>query len=415
MISSALAPRYDVVDFQVSGLEVRRTARAVAFLQPVQRRLVRSVWRELAQVGTARYVRAVRSFVEQTQFVAHPALDKLSSLLRDVDTDPVTLQVLSCDAGRRAAAKGVKHDVSGVRTGGDDPAEQGKRLLRRVADALFGARVDWRDIGPKVGDSLTWHFVKEALQLRHPTLGVNPTFYVQRRHFILRHAPCFGHAVKLVNRPPPAWRIEIGEAVAPPIFVLVCELGLDVFVGVWLPHGIEGVADTVEQNAVGDRAKPLGVSVKVKALPNNLVPKRLAPKHRVHGELQVVAHCRVTVEINASGGLHDSVHFQQPHRHVCKVGLVAVRNGCQQNAMQRRMLGFNQIDPFHVDVGKRPGVLEFRACCFGPDRSGVVGLGVKWRVEVNQIHRLAVHAAHDRQIVSCPDRPVGPVRIHGHG
>ena len=40
------------------------------------------------------------------------------------------------DERRAAAAEGVENDVVGVAAGLDDALEQGKRLLRRVAEAL---------------------------------------------------------------------------------------------------------------------------------------------------------------------------------------------------------------------------------------------------------------------------------------
>ena len=66
--------------------------------------------------------------------------------------------------------------------------------------------------------------------------------------------------------------------------------------------------------------------------------------------------------------------------------------------------------PGQVHIIERPGVLERRSGSFTTDRRAVGLVRVKRRVEVDQVHARAVHAAHDVEVVSRPHRAVHPVR-----
>ena len=94
-----------------------------------------------------------------------------------------------------------------------------------------------------------------------------------------------------------------------------------------------------------------------------------------------------------------------------KVGLVAIGHGCEQDAVEGGVPRLNQIDPLHVHVTERPGVPELRSRRRRPNGRGVVALRVKGRVQIDQVHRLGVHAPHDREVVPRPNSLVGPVRL----
>ena len=56
--------------------------------------------------------------------------------MSDIDADPLPPQFLRGMNGGAAAAERIEHYVAFVGTGGDDPFEQGERLLRGIAKAF---------------------------------------------------------------------------------------------------------------------------------------------------------------------------------------------------------------------------------------------------------------------------------------
>ena len=65
--------------------------------------------------------------------------------------------------------------------------------------------------------------------------------------------------------------------------------------------------------------------------------------------------------------------------------------------------------PGQVDVVQRPRVLEGGGGCLGADGRGLVMVGIERRVEIDQVYRRRIHAAHDVQVVARPHGPVRPV------
>ncbi len=146
--------------------------------------------------------------------------------------------------------------------------------------------------------------------------------------------------------------------------------------------------------------------------PHDFVDEIPSPKHGVHDQFEIMAHGRIAVEIYAAGRLEDAPHLQQPRRHVDQIGFVAPGHGSGDDPVKGRFLRFDQVKPCDVHVRQRPRVPESGTRRFAPDRRGVVGFRVERRVKVDQVHRPAVHASHDREIVARPDRLVGPVSFH---
>jgi len=137
MICAAVGPGDDVIDLQMPRLKVRSAPGAIAFLKAVERRLVTPVERQFAQVRPFRNVGAMHSTIEQSQFVAHPALDQLGGLLADVDASPLAAKLLRSDARRGTPAEGIEDHVAEVARCLDDAPQQSKRLLFRIANPFF--------------------------------------------------------------------------------------------------------------------------------------------------------------------------------------------------------------------------------------------------------------------------------------
>ncbi len=86
------------------------------------------------------------------------------------------------------------------------------------------------------------------------------------------------------------------------------------------------------------------------------------------------------MQVNRSGGLEELVHFQEQHRHVNQIRLVALAHRRVNDFVETRMLCFNQIEPCNVRVLQRLGVLELHPCSFTPYRNRVVRFRIEWRI-----------------------------------
>ena len=116
------------------------TARAFALLFPKQRMLMRPVIRQLAQIGSVRYVDTVRHRMlrEQKRVVLFDAyLHQLRRLRRQIDSRPLAVQTLRGDACGRAAAERIQNRIAFVRGRLDDPLQQRDRLLRGISDPFL--------------------------------------------------------------------------------------------------------------------------------------------------------------------------------------------------------------------------------------------------------------------------------------
>jgi len=83
--------------------------------------------------------------------------------------------------------------------------------------------------------------------------------------------------------------------------------------------------------------------------------------------------------------------------------------GCKQERVKPWVVVFYVLAPMLVYVAESPGVFEFRSCGCGAYRGCVVGVAVERRVQIDQVNGAGVDAAHDLQIVACPDGLVGEV------
>ena len=198
-----------------------------------------------------------------------------------------------------------------------------------------------------------------------------------------------------------------GQVTGPPstMFVLVAiELAnvLRIVIRVLVvPRGI--LAARIEQDAVGDAPEAVTVRSSSGAPPRDLIPEPRAPEDAIHEGLEVVARCRVAVQVDRSGGSQDSPHLDQPDAHHDEVRLhpLGMRGPrCVNDLVQAGVLVGNLTVPLGVHVVQCPRVLERRARSLAADRRAVVGIGVERRVEVDQVDRLRVHAAQDKQVVA---------------
>ena len=85
------------------------------------------------------YIRSVRdgSVGEHAEFIPQPDQDKLGSFRRNVDPDPLAVQVLGGDAGRCAATERVQHHIAFITGCLDDAFQEGKGFLSGVSGAFF--------------------------------------------------------------------------------------------------------------------------------------------------------------------------------------------------------------------------------------------------------------------------------------
>ena len=96
--------------------------------------------------------------------IPQSALHKIDGQISDVDSNPAALEAFGHGNGRATAAEGIENDIPLVAAGLDDPLEESFWLLRGVAQAFLGARVNRVDICPDISREYARHFVKVALQ-----------------------------------------------------------------------------------------------------------------------------------------------------------------------------------------------------------------------------------------------------------
>ena len=116
MIRPALAPRDDMVDFKVLGREVCAASGAIAALitvepLPVRRRVV---GRNLAEVRAPGNVRAVYDVPPQPLTFLDALQDQFRCFRRDVDSRPLSIQLITCHQSGRASAEWVQDGIAGT-------------------------------------------------------------------------------------------------------------------------------------------------------------------------------------------------------------------------------------------------------------------------------------------------------------
>ena len=100
--------------------------------------------------------------------IPQPLRHHTASRRRDIDPDPLPVQVLRRHQRRPAPAKRIQNNVVLIRRRLDDPLKQRERLLCRIAEPLACLGIEWRNIVPNVLQRATGHFVEITLVLRHP-------------------------------------------------------------------------------------------------------------------------------------------------------------------------------------------------------------------------------------------------------
>ena len=104
---------------------------------------------------------------------------------------------------------------------------------------------------------------------------------------------------------------------------------------------------------------------------------------------------RVAVQVDGAGRLQDAAHLDDPPRHV---GYVRHHRFCVDGLYRRNKLHHDGVPPEQrfqtalVHVLPSPHILETSAGSLVAHQRRIRPLGIERRIEVNQIHRLAVHA-----------------------
>ena len=66
--------------------------------------------------------------------------------------------------------------------------------------------------------------------------------------------------------------------------------------------------------------------------------------------------------------------------------------------------------PREIHVFQTPYIFERGPGGLAPDGGRMVGFGVEWRIQANQIDTGGIHASHYVEVVTRPDRLVCPIR-----
>ena len=145
------------------------------------------------------------------------------------------------------------------------------------------------------------------------------------------------------------------------------------------------------------------------SLPSDFRLKPFLPEQPIHHQFQVVARCRVAVQVDRTGGLEYALHLKQAHSHRHEVnlhGFVVNRFRGLDNLVELLVAVGDFAVPLVLDVLVRPDVLEFRTFGGTSDRGFVLPVGVKRGIEVYQINALVVDAAEDVEVVRDEKRAV---------
>src|SRR5213080_1724526 len=71
-----------------------------------------------------------------TEGIFQSALDQLDREIGDVDSNPLSIQLLCCVNRRPASAKRIEHNIAGIARRADDAFEKCERFLRGKIEAL---------------------------------------------------------------------------------------------------------------------------------------------------------------------------------------------------------------------------------------------------------------------------------------
>src|SRR5260370_12069700 len=84
--------------------------------------------------------------------ITQPLRHNPAGCRRDVNSNPLALQILRRNKGRTATTESIEHDVVLVAARVNDSFKQWKWFLCRIAHILFCLCVDWVDLVPHTPD-----------------------------------------------------------------------------------------------------------------------------------------------------------------------------------------------------------------------------------------------------------------------
>ena len=279
----------------------------------------------------------------------------LISPVPNISPYPLPAQQLGGDGRRGAPGKRIQHPIAGVAAGGDDALVQFERLLRRIADALFGLGRQRANIVPDAVHRIALHFVKVAFLPRHSGSSiVQQPAIVGRLHPLPSPAPNPRMPVPFVGQIGPVF-VGIRQVVR-----AIAASGFRLRIAINLLHILR---------VVGAKGAVPG------ELPGFGIPE--ADGHKDH----------------KSGHAHTVAAFRrldgQPD-----VGPVV----------------FNLIQPVRVYfVVPAPAVLKAGAGGQAVRRGVKIPVLVERRVGGNQLHRAGVHPAQHGQVVAVVKGAVGRI------
>src|SRR5436309_1525061 len=106
---------------------------------------------ELRQSLRAFEIRRLTFFFKLDLFakrIFQSALDQIDREIRDVDADPLSIQLLGRVNSRAASAKRIEHHIAGIARCADDALKQRLRFLCWIAETFLRLRINRENICP---------------------------------------------------------------------------------------------------------------------------------------------------------------------------------------------------------------------------------------------------------------------------
>ena len=275
---------------------------------------------------------------------------------RYINPNPLPPQVSRRRHSSPPAAKGIQHNVPFIRRGANDTLQQSHRLLCRIPNPLARHINNRPHIGPVP------NIANIDIRIGLPLLV---ELLVEKR--------------TLVNQP---------------------------FLRRVMPISIR--LDIEQQNVMLARPIP-GADAAGSVAPNYLVAEVIRAENPIHQNLQVMAGGRVAVQIDAARRLQQPPHLRQPLGNIAEVRQHTRTPQCllqpahRPASRMRRRAG----NPPHPPRRRRiplPGILKRphlrRRPVPLPKQDVVVGVAVKRRIQVNQIHAVRRPPPHPVQAIA---------------
>ena len=160
----------------------------------------------------------------------------------------------------------------------------------------------------------------------------------------------------------------------------------------------------IEQDKITDAPELLGIIVRAIPLPYDLPAQTARAKYGIQQDFQIGEGCVICVQVQAAIGTQDTMHLHQPHAQPAEKCRHIIAIGCASNLNHlpdRGPIVDDAVGPFFVHIFvPAPAVFEARAGCQAVGRGVVVAVFVEGRVGGDEVHRLAVHAAQEVQVVA---------------